>query len=68
MSDLLTSQSPHLRLLAFARDQSGAINVDWVVLTASIVGIGLAVMAGISVGLDGESQNISGALGAITID
>ena len=28
----------------FAADESGAVTVDWVVLTAAIVGLGLAVM------------------------
>lgn len=28
----------------FALDESGAVTVDWVVLTAAIVGLGLAVM------------------------
>ena len=28
----------------FAKDESGAVTVDWVVLTAAIVGLGLAVM------------------------
>ena len=29
----------------FATSESGAVTVDWVVLTAAIVGLGLAVMA-----------------------
>lgn len=29
---------------AFASDESGAVTVDWVVLTAAIVGLGLVVM------------------------
>ena len=28
----------------FARDEDGAVTVDWVVLTAAIVGLGIAVM------------------------
>ena len=32
----------------FAADESGAVTVDWVVLTAAIVGLGLAVMNVIS--------------------
>lgn len=28
----------------FAKNESGAVTVDWVVLTAAIVGLGLAVM------------------------
>ena len=28
----------------FAQDESGAVTVDWVVLTAAIVGLGIAVL------------------------
>lgn len=43
-------------LKSFANDESGAVTVDWVVLTAAIVGLGIAVMASVSGGL----QDISG--------
>lgn len=29
----------------FVRDEDGAVTVDWVVLTAAIVGLGIAVIA-----------------------
>ena len=29
---------------AFLKDESGAVTVDWVVLTAAIVGLGIAVL------------------------
>ena len=40
----------------FKNDESGAVTVDWVVLTAAIVGLGIAVMATVSSGV----QNLSG--------
>ncbi|MFW5654902.1 MAG: hypothetical protein ACOCYW_04550 [Roseicyclus sp.] len=46
----------------FAKSESGAVTVDWVVLTAAIVGLGLAVMAVVSGGIEDLSDNISGAL------
>jgi Flp pilus assembly pilin Flp len=42
----------------FAKSESGAVTVDWVVLTAAIVGLGLAVMAVVSGGV----QDLSGAI------
>jgi Flp pilus assembly pilin Flp len=30
---------------AFKDDESGAVTVDWVVLTAAIVGLGIAIIA-----------------------
>lgn len=49
-------------LVSFASSESGAVTVDWVVLTASIVGLCLAVMAVLSNGLDGASANINAVL------
>ena len=43
----------------FAADESGAVTVDWVVLTAAIVGLGLAVMSVVSGGTEDLTQRIS---------
>lgn len=37
--------------ITFLKDESGAVTVDWVVLTAAIVGIALAVIGVIYIGL-----------------
>lgn len=42
----------------FAADDSGAVTVDWVVLTAAIVGVGIAVMTTVSSGLQDLSGDI----------
>ncbi len=34
----------------FKRDEDGAVTVDWVVLTAAIVGLGIAVLTSVSGG------------------
>ena len=52
----------------FANDESGAVTVDWVVLTAAIVGLGLAVMASVSDGLSDLSGEIEDQLEGQTID
>jgi Flp pilus assembly pilin Flp len=46
----------------FANSESGAVTVDWVVLTAAIVGLGLAVMAVVSGGIEELSNNIGQSL------
>jgi len=51
------------RLLNFTKDESGAVTVDWVVLTAAIVGIALAVIALISAGVQDASTGINDQLG-----
>lgn len=46
-------------LSRFQADESGAITVDWVVLTAAMVGLGMASLATVSVGMGDLSQDIS---------
>jgi Flp pilus assembly pilin Flp len=61
----------------FAADESGAVTVDWVVLTAAIVGLGIAVIASVRTGttdlatdiensLSGATVNSLGALGSVS--
>jgi len=42
----------------FKNDESGAVTVDWVVLTAAIVGLGIAVLAAVSDGVENLSGDI----------
>ncbi|MGR3723234.1 Flp family type IVb pilin [Abyssibius alkaniclasticus] len=46
----------------FAKDEDGAVTVDWVVLTAAIVGIAIAVAATIETGLNNAATQIDTAL------
>jgi len=36
-----------MKLFNFLKNEDGAVTVDWVVLTAAIVGLGIAVMASV---------------------
>ena len=47
----------------FHNDESGAVTVDWVVLTAAIVGLGLVVVMTVSNGLDGAATTLVNDLG-----
>jgi Flp pilus assembly pilin Flp len=42
----------------FAASESGAVTVDWVVLTAAIVGLGIAAMAVVSGGVEDLTRDI----------
>ena len=42
----------------FRADESGAVTVDWVVLTAAIVGLGLVVMQTVGGGISGVTTTI----------
>ncbi len=50
----------------FSKDEDGAVTVDWVVLTAALVGIALALVGTVKGGLDTASGDIADAItGAI---
>jgi Flp pilus assembly pilin Flp len=51
----------------FKSDESGAVTVDWVVLTAAIVGIGIAVLGSLSSGIDGLTDAINADLTGTTV-
>ena len=53
----------------FAADESGAVTVDWVVLTAAIVGLGIAVVASVRTGTTdiGEAIETTLSTGAGTL-
>jgi Flp pilus assembly pilin Flp len=42
----------------FSKDESGAVTVDWVVLTAALVGIALVVINTIRGGINNASTDI----------
>jgi|SaaInl74LU_5_DNA_1037368.scaffolds.fasta_scaffold92787_2 Flp pilus assembly pilin Flp len=43
---------------SFSADEDGAVTVDWVVLTAAIVGLGIAVLTSVSNGAEIMASNI----------
>lgn len=48
----------------FLNDESGAVTVDWVVLTAAIVGLGIAVLTSVSTGTTTLAGKVEGSLTA----
>jgi Flp pilus assembly pilin Flp len=55
------------RFNSFARDESGAVTVDWVVLTAAIVGLGLAVISSVRTGTSNLATDIETSLTGATV-
>jgi len=49
----------------FKNDESGAVTVDWVVLTAAIVGLGLAVMVAVRPAAVGLGSRIGSTIDTI---
>ena len=52
----------------FAADESGAVTVDWVVLTAAIVGLGIAVIASVRTGTTDLATDIQTSLSGATVN
>ena len=47
----------------FRNDEDGAVTVDWVVLTAAIVALGLVVGSAVSGGAEAKATDIVTAIG-----
>ena len=50
-------------MLAFLSDETGAVTVDWVVLTAAAVGMAIGVMNGIDENVDAFANSVGNAIG-----
>lgn len=49
------------------RDESGAVTVDWVVLTAAIIGIGMLIMIPVFATADGAAATVANDLIAAVV-
>jgi len=48
----------------FSKDEDGAVTVDWVVLTAAIVGLGIVVMNTVGSGITDSAKTLTTNLNA----
>ncbi|MEL6521348.1 MAG: hypothetical protein AAFQ66_10310 [Pseudomonadota bacterium] len=55
------------KLKGFWREEDGAVTVDWVVLTASIVGLGLAAILIMAQGTTQASNSLGNSIEDITV-
>ncbi|MFT6451644.1 MAG: Flp pilus assembly pilin Flp [Halocynthiibacter sp.] len=51
----------------FRNDEDGAVTVDWVVLTAAVVGLGVAVLTTVAGGTTQLGSTIDSALSTATV-
>ena len=51
----------------FAKDEDGAVTVDWVVLTAAIVGLGIAILTTVGGATDDYAVTIGNHLSSLGI-
>lgn len=55
------------KFINFIRDEDGAVTVDWVVLTAAIVGLGIAVLTSVRAGATDLAGDIQTNLAATAV-
>ena len=51
----------------FCRDECGAVTVDWVVLSAAIIGLGMIVLIPIAFSAGSSSQGIADYIGNLNV-
>lgn len=51
----------------FWHDEAGAVTVDWVVLTAAVVGLGIAVLTSAGGGTTALADKVSSSMAAGTV-
>ncbi|MGB7268244.1 MAG: hypothetical protein WBC90_01845 [Albidovulum sp.] len=52
----------------FKNDEDGAVTVDWVVLTAAVVGLGIAALAAVRGGTGSLTSTINSYLSGVSIN
>ena len=52
---------------SFRNDEDGAVTVDWVVLTAAVVGLGIAVLSTVTDGTEQATNQIGNYLSTVTV-
>ena len=57
----------HKPLFRFYQDQSGAVTVDWVVLTAAIVGLGVIVLLPIAYTTENSATAVAGVVSSAPV-
>ena len=51
----------------FNADEEGAVTVDWVVLTAAVVGLGAAALSVVSKGAGGAATKVDAYLSSVAV-
>ncbi len=47
------------KMTLICKDQSGAVTVDWVVLTAAVIGLGMAVLGPVAFATDSATNGVA---------
>ncbi len=53
--------------LGFLRDERGAVTIDWVVLSAAVIGMGMAVLTPIAYQSDSSAQGVADYVSSVPV-
>jgi len=56
------------RMTTFLRSENGAVTVDWVVLTAAMIGLGMLIVTPIAISTDSASQGVADHIADLDTD
>ncbi|MDB5660633.1 MAG: hypothetical protein JWS10_3248 [Cypionkella sp.] len=54
-------------LKTFIHDTDGAVTVDWVVLSAAVIGLGMLVLGPIAYSTENVTQNVADYIGDVEV-
>ena len=57
----------NIRVKLFSRDETGAITVDWVVLSAAVIGLGMVVLVPIAYSSGSSAQGVADYISDINV-
>ena len=66
-TNTLEGQPMRSALKTFGKADDGAITVDWVVLCAAVIGLGMVVLIPIAFGANSATQGVADYIGNITV-
>jgi hypothetical protein len=52
---------------SFRKDQDGAVTVDWVVLSAAVIGLGMVVLYPVAFATNSVTNNIAASIGNTSV-
>ena len=55
------------RLKRFIGDTDGAVTVDWVVLSAAVIGLGMLVLGPVAYGTENLTQKVADYISAVEV-
>lgn len=67
LAEAVKGQTMGMSLTLFRKDDFGAVTVDWVVLSAAIIGLGMIVLVPIAFTTDSSAQGVSDYIGNINV-